>query len=614
MEVKPKINLALKFQVAKQDLKSRPHYQEVAETFEEMLAGVEKGLESLPPRQNRAPGQVENEAKREKLLREQEEALARQEQELRRKMRDDHVKQRIKDTKYGGREMPINKYKKLQSKVEKEEQEKFERQERKEFQAQAKLQKEEVDQIKAKNLEELKKKRAEEEAKAEIEKKMADKIRQTFLAKQKAKLKGGFNDTYKRRDDIILRQEEQNKLEKANEARLKEQMSKYIKDTKEDREIEKKERKDIQDFVQRADVQAVFDKYQKQLYLMYKFYAAQDSKKDVTSFDIDFLHNVLSFQEMVRFGYQQNITPNFISPEDMVHIYKNLVREQQDDPGADKRVRGSAMIDYSSFKKAIVRISIMAQEKLGQGANEDALKKKLERDAKANQEYIAKRDKLKEKQKIIDQKKENAQQILKEQFQEEQKYMANATSKANKNEKPDTKKKEPSLAEQKRAIEKQYQLDQAKLSQEEEFFKKWLKQRENLGLLDKDDTLTENPMESQRTLTEANKKLLKKKDMTQKELDDLEKQLAEQKRVKNLKVEQKQIRKQLDVSVISAGTIQALINFLGLTEQDTEWDVNRKLNETMAARKTISKAGQQSPRVGKLPPQSPLNNDLNDRA
>ena len=71
-------------------------------------------------------------------------------------------------------------------------------------------------------------------------------------------------------------------------------------------------------------------------------------------------------------------------------------------------------------------------------------------------------------------------------------------------------------------------------------------------------------------MTEANKKLLKKKDMTQKELDDLEKQLAEQKRVKNLKVEQKQIRKQLDVSIISAGTIQALINFLGLTDQNTE--------------------------------------------
>ena len=108
-------------------------------------------------------------------------------------------------------------------------------------------------------------------------------------------MKGGFNDTYKKRDDIILRQEEQKKLEKANEARLKEQMSKYIKDTKEDREIEKKERKDIGDFINKADVKKVFDQYQKQLFLMYTFYASQDTKKDADSFDIEFLHSVLSF-------------------------------------------------------------------------------------------------------------------------------------------------------------------------------------------------------------------------------------------------------------------------------------------------------------------------------
>jgi len=63
MEVKPKINLALKLQVTKQDLKNRPHYQEVAEVFEEMLQACEKGLDVLPPRLNRAPGQVHNEAK-----------------------------------------------------------------------------------------------------------------------------------------------------------------------------------------------------------------------------------------------------------------------------------------------------------------------------------------------------------------------------------------------------------------------------------------------------------------------------------------------------------------------------------------------------------------------
>jgi len=38
------------------------------------------------------------------------------------------------------------------------------------------------------------------------------------------------------------------------------------------------------------------------------------------------------------------------------------------------------MIDYESFKKALVRISVMAQEKLD-GGNKDLLKEKLDRDA-----------------------------------------------------------------------------------------------------------------------------------------------------------------------------------------------------------------------------------------
>jgi hypothetical protein len=57
LEVKPKLQLAQKLQVMKQDLKTRPHWQEVAEVFEEMLAAVEKGQDQLPARLNRAPGQ-----------------------------------------------------------------------------------------------------------------------------------------------------------------------------------------------------------------------------------------------------------------------------------------------------------------------------------------------------------------------------------------------------------------------------------------------------------------------------------------------------------------------------------------------------------------------------
>jgi hypothetical protein len=42
-------------------------------------------------------------------------------------------------------------------------------------------------------------------------------------------------------------------------------MNKYIEDTKPDREQEKKERKDVQDFLKRPDVVAVFKTYEKPL-------------------------------------------------------------------------------------------------------------------------------------------------------------------------------------------------------------------------------------------------------------------------------------------------------------------------------------------------------------
>ena len=114
---------------------------------------------------------------------------------------------------------------------------------------------------------------------------------------------------------------------------------------------------------------------------MYKFYAAQDTKKE-GGFDLEYLHSTISFQEFVRFGYQQSICPNFLPPDDVVFIYKNLVREQQDvaqlrtDKDSIKH-RTSGMIDYEAFKKALVRVAVLAQEKLG-GADQDLLAAKLD--------------------------------------------------------------------------------------------------------------------------------------------------------------------------------------------------------------------------------------------
>ena len=71
----------------------------------------------------------------------------------------------------------------------------------------------------------------------------------------------------------------------------------------------------------------------------------------------------MSFKEMVRWSYQQNITPNLVTPDDIVRVYKNLVREQKERASADEESKmrvQAGMLDFDAFKKAVVRISINA--------------------------------------------------------------------------------------------------------------------------------------------------------------------------------------------------------------------------------------------------------------
>jgi hypothetical protein len=155
--------------------------------------------------------------------------------------------------------------------------------------------------------------------------------------------------------------------------------------------------------------------------------------------------------------------------------------------------RTSGMIDYDSFLKALVRISVMAQEKLGdQGTNQDLLQEKLKRDSEAKESKKIKKKAMLAQIKKQDEKKRAEYDKLKEQFQEEQEYKAKSLSKAakvkvdkNGNPKPEpspSEAKPKTKADELRDAEEKYRLDEGKLIQEEEFFKKWLKQRENLGL------------------------------------------------------------------------------------------------------------------------------------
>ena len=117
--------------MTKQDLKSRAHYQEVAEFFEELLQAVDKdvrhkegpnkGLMYLPPRLNRAPGQVDNKAKQDRAQREADEKRDREKREAKREARQENLKHTIEDTNYAGRGMPTRDFKKEEAKKNKEE-------------------------------------------------------------------------------------------------------------------------------------------------------------------------------------------------------------------------------------------------------------------------------------------------------------------------------------------------------------------------------------------------------------------------------------------------------------------------------------------------------------
>lgn len=71
-----------------------------------------------------------------------------------------------------------------------------------------------------------------------------------------------------------MKEKEMKELNKVNEDRLKQQMTQYIEDSKVDRDQEKRERSDVNDFLAQSEVQDVFNNYHKQLQVMFKFYAA----------------------------------------------------------------------------------------------------------------------------------------------------------------------------------------------------------------------------------------------------------------------------------------------------------------------------------------------------
>jgi hypothetical protein len=148
-------------------------------------------------------------------------------------------------------------------------------------------------------------------------------------------------------------------------------MNEYCKEHHEDVKKEEIERAQINDFLLEPDVSDVFQAFENSLNFVHKFYALQDQKPISFTMEKDF--NMMNMREFVRFGYQHDIVPVLLQPEDLVLIFRQVVREKQADyekkRNADQTYFGdqewSQTLDIEMFKKALVRISILAQDKLG---------------------------------------------------------------------------------------------------------------------------------------------------------------------------------------------------------------------------------------------------------
>lgn len=128
---------------------------------------------------------------------------------------------------------------------------------------------------------------------------------------------------------------------------------------------------------------------------------------------------------------------------------------------------------------------------------------------------------------------------LRQQFEQEQRLRAETTSKKPNLPRSTTNSGAPSINKQKGEEENKYRVDLAKVEQEEEFFARWLKQRENLGILDVPEA-SNNPAGG--PALQRRKTTVKPPTQTKKELNQVNAEIKKEQRLAHLEFEKKEVR------------------------------------------------------------------------
>lgn len=213
---------------------------------------------------------------------------------------------------------------------------------------------------------------------------------------------------------------------------------------------------------------------------------------------------MLNFKEFIKFGYQTNITTTIVPNDDMVHIFRALVRERRDgmtQHEIEDMGLGINSLTPEDFKKALIRVAILGQDLLG-GTKGDKLETKLES------------------------KDTNKPPIGRSRGRSSQ---------------------HSAMSMRGNMLAKQNSLNELKTSASGHD-------------TDRKDTLS-------------------RKSRDKKLLTDIAKEKDRQDKQMSVKIENKRMSKAFDVSIITAKTVEALLNYIQLQSDDDHLGMDKKLNK-----------------------------------
>ena len=116
-------------------------------------------------------------------------------------------------------------------------------------------------------------------------------------------------------------------------------------------EEERKNNEDIKVLCQSGQIQAVFNKYEKQIRQLFIYYI-ESCERQLDKYSTD----ILTFKGFIMFNSQFGIIPSVLALSELQSIFRSLTRNKmlQEDP-----VIG---LVYDEFKEALLRISIKKKE------------------------------------------------------------------------------------------------------------------------------------------------------------------------------------------------------------------------------------------------------------